>query len=129
MSLALAQSANESAWGTSRFALKANNLFGQWCFSKGCGIVPLSRPVGAKFEMAKFTNPEQSVVAYMHNLNTNRAYINFRKMRKNMRGMNVPLSGAVLAEGLISYSQRRGAYIKELQAMIRVNKLSQYDSL
>ena len=53
-SLILAQAANESAWGTSRFATEGNNLFGQWCFSRGCGLVPLSRIEGANHEVAKF---------------------------------------------------------------------------
>ena len=68
-SLALAQGANESAWGTSRFAVKANNYFGQWCFSKGCGLVPARREEGSKHEVRKFSNAQQSVGGYIFNLN------------------------------------------------------------
>ena len=68
-SLILAQAANESAWGTSRFATEGNNLFGQWCFSKGCGLVPLGRAEGASHEVAKFSSPYRSVRAYIQNLN------------------------------------------------------------
>ncbi|MCR8924192.1 glucosaminidase domain-containing protein [Dasania sp. GY-MA-18] len=126
-SLALAQSANESAWGTSRFALQGNNLYGQWCFSVGCGIVPTGRPEGETYEVASFASPMDSVVSYMHNLNAYSAYIELREIRADLRAKNAPLSGSVLAEGLLSYSTRGEEYIKELRQMIRINRLSQYD--
>ena len=63
VSLALAQAANESAWGTSRFALEGNNVFGQWCYKKGCGIVPAERRSGATHEVKSFTSVERSVQA------------------------------------------------------------------
>lgn len=129
VSLALSQSANESAWGTSRFALLGNNLFGQWCFSKGCGVVPLQRPEGASYEVASFSAPADSVKSYIHNLNTNSAYAYFRELRTQMRVEQNTLSGEILAEGLVSYSTRGDEYIAELQAMIRVNQLSQYDRI
>ena len=126
-SLALAQAANESAWGTSRFALRANNLFGQWCFAKGCGVIPKQRPEGASYEVAKFKTPAGSVKSYIHNLNTFSAYGYFRELRKSLRDHQLLLSGNVLAEGLLSYSARGEAYIDELRAMIRVNDLAKYD--
>ena len=128
-SLALAQAANESAWGTSRFALRANNLFGQWCFAKGCGVIPKQRPEGASYEVAKFKSPVGSVKSYIHNLNTFSAYAYFRELRKSLRDNQQLLSGNVLAEGLLSYSARGEAYIDELRAMIRVNGLAKYDQL
>ncbi len=128
-SLALSQSANESAWGTSRFAREGNNLFGQWCFSPGCGIVPGQRPAGASYEVAQYDNPRQSVSSYIHNLNTNSAYLLFREIRLQMRTENRPLDGLMLAEGLENYSSRGEAYILELQAMINSNELYRHDTI
>ncbi len=122
-SLALAQSANESAWGTSRFALKGYNYFGQWCYSKGCGLVPSKRNSGASHEVRKFSHGQQSVRAYMINLNTGRAYKDLRRKRAEDRTNGIKPSGIHLAEGLINYSERREHYVKELQSMIRYNKL------
>ena len=73
-SLALAQAAMESAWGTSRFAVQANNLFGQWCYEKGCGLVPLRRNAGSKHEVAKFDSVSDAIKSYLRNINTHRAY-------------------------------------------------------
>lgn len=126
-SLALSQSANESAWGTSRFAVKGNNLFGQWCFRQGCGLIPRLRPEGARYEVAKFDTPAKSVASYMRNLNTNSAYLYFRELRSELRDEQQVLSGEYLAQGLESYSIRGQHYINELQAMIRVNKLARFD--
>lgn len=126
-SLALAQAANESAWGTSRFARKANNLYGQWCFKAGCGLVPKQRSSGKVHEVASFTSPRASVRSYIHNINTSHAYADLRAMREKQRQAQAKLNGHQLAAGLLKYSQRGEAYIDELRAMIRVNKLSQYD--
>lgn len=126
-SLVLSQSANESAWGTSRFALQGNNLFGQWCFTVGCGIVPGRRPQGASFEVASFSHPRDSVEAYINNLNTNSAYLHFRELRQELRDRGQPLSGELLAAGLLNYSARGEDYIAEVRSMIRVNDLAQYD--
>ncbi len=127
-SLALAQAANESAWGTSRFAEKGNNLFGQWCFKKGCGLVPNSRVEGAIHEVASFDSPKESVERYILNLNTNMAYKEFRQWRARQREQNQPLTGLEAATTLTRYSERGEAYIDELQSMIRYNELSQYDN-
>ena len=127
-SLAMAQGANESAWGTSRFARKGNNFFGQWCYSKGCGIVPARREKGTKHEVRKFSNPQQSVGAYIFNLNTGRVYNLIRKQRVSARAKSTNPSGYELAKGLIKYSQRREAYVKEIRSMISYNKLvKKYD--
>ncbi len=127
VSLALSQSANESAWGVSRFAVEGNNLFGQWCFKPGCGIVPARRGAGAEHEVAKFSSPQASVRGYIHNLNTNSAYEDFRFLRREQRRHQQTLSGLYLAGGLMRYSGRGADYIAELQAMIRVNKLMRFD--
>ena len=128
-SLALAQAANESAWGTSRFAEKGNNLYGQWCFKKGCGLVPNRRVDGARHEVAKFESPRHSVQRYIYNLNTNFAYTEFRKWRAEQRSKQEPLSGELAAMTLTRYSVRGAEYVDELQAMIRVNDLQQYDTI
>ena len=126
-SLALAQSANETAWGTSRFARQGNNFFGQWCFNPGCGIVPGSRPQGQSYEVQKFKDVAASVRAYMHNLNTNHQYRSMRQLREQRRVSQEPFTGADLAHGLRAYSIRGEEYIEELLSMINSNKLLQYD--
>lgn len=128
-SLALAQAANESAWGTSRFALEGNNLYGQWCFKAGCGLVPVDRPQDANYEVAKFNSPRQSVRRYIHNLNTHFAYQEFRELRASQRAINQPLRGRKSVDTLERYSTRGEDYIRELRSMIRVNELEQYDSI
>lgn len=127
-SLALAQGANESAWGTSRFAVKANNYFGQWCFTKGCGLIPARRDPGTKHEVRKFSNAQQSVGGYIFNLNTGRVYAGIRNSREKFRSKNKNPSGYDLAIGLKKYSQRGQAYVKEIRSMISYNKLvDKYD--
>lgn len=128
-SLALAQAANESAWGTSRFARKANNYYGQWCFTKGCGLVPNQRNAGSHHEVRKFDSALGSVKSYIHNLNTHRAYKNLRAIRAQQREVNQTVTGDALAVGLMSYSERGKHYVDEIRAMIRHNKLAQYDEL
>ena len=124
-SLALAQSANESSWGTSRFSKKGNNYFGQWCYQKGCGIVPSSRNAGAKHEVRAFESTLESVQAYMFNINTHNAYAELREIREGLSPM--ALDGNKLAMGLIRYSERGEEYIKEIKSMIRINNLTDYD--
>jgi Bax protein len=129
VSLVLSQAANESAWGTSRFAVEGNNLFGQWCFKPGCGMIPLGRPQGARYEVARYDSPRQSVTKYISNLNTNSAYQSLRTLRAEQRRRQQPLAGEKLAQGLLKYSSRGEEYVKELVAMIRFNKLAVYDTL
>lgn len=126
-SLIMAQAANESAWGTSRFARRGNNLFGQWCFSKGCGIVPQSRVEGATHEVADFDSPYLSVRSYIQNLNRHPAYQKLRDVRLNARNNGNNASGASLAAGLLDYSERGEEYVKEIRSMISYNNLSYYD--
>ncbi|MDO6443736.1 glucosaminidase domain-containing protein [Marinobacter sp. 2_MG-2023] len=126
-SLILAQAANESAWGTSRFALRGNNLFGQWCFTKGCGLVPLNRIEGASHEVASFSSPYHSVRAYIQNLNRHASYQGLRDTRLDDRKTGDPLSGLALARGLSSYSERGEEYVSEIRSMIRYNNLEFYD--
>ncbi|MCG2579817.1 MAG: glucosaminidase domain-containing protein [Marinobacter sp.] len=126
--LVLAQAANESAWGTSRFATRGNNLFGQWCFSKGCGLVPKARVEGATHEVAKFSSPYRSIRAYIQNLNSHPAYQGLRDVRTAARKDGKLASGSALAAGLISYSERGEDYVKEIRSMIRHNNLGYFDT-
>ena len=126
-SLVLAQAANESAWGTSRFARQGNNLFGQWCFSRGCGLVPRSRPEGASHEVARFRSAYHSVRAYVQNLNRHPAYHELRVLRQNAHQKGDYPTGSELAAGLSDYSERGQEYIRELRSMIRYNNLLWYD--
>jgi len=121
--LVLAQAANESAWGTSRFARKANNLFGQWCYTKGCGLVPNQRGKGQVHEVRKFDSVTQSIASYMRNLNTHRAYAELRNIRAELRRRGQTIKAQKLAQGLNHYSERGQAYVDELISMIRYNKL------
>jgi Bax protein len=127
-SLALAQSANESAWGTSRFARQAYNFFGQWCFKAGCGLVPAKRDAGKTHEVASFDSPQESVKMYIRNLNSNRAYKSLRDIRAELRMSNKAVTGHELAAGLMRYSERGSEYVSELREMIEYNKLAAYDT-
>jgi Bax protein len=120
--LVLVQAANESGWGTSRFAQQGYNFFGLWCFRKGCGFVPLSRDEEAKHEVAKFRDLSHSVMTYIRNLNRLYAYHDLRQTRAELRLQGKAVTAEALATGLISYSQRGQDYIDELLAMLRVNK-------
>jgi Bax protein len=126
-SLAIAQAANESAWGTSRFAREGNNYFGQWCFEPGCGLVPKSRATGKTHEVARFSATAESVKAYMDNLNRNSAYRSLRSLRAQQSERSGPVSGTALADGLLRYSERGQEYVLDIKEMIQNNQLEQYD--
>lgn len=127
VSLALAQAANESAWGTSRFARQGNNIFGQWCYEEGCGLVPRRRLSGATHEVKKFDSIQESVNAYINNINTHPSYSYLRELRARMRDRNRPLDSLRLAMGLGSYSQRGDNYVDEVQNLIVQNQLTERD--
>jgi Bax protein len=122
-SIALAQAATESAWGTSRFAKEGNNIFGQWCFDEGCGLVPGRRAEDAIHEVRSFASIDASVRSYIRNINTNPAYEYFRELRAQMRYMNVDLDAHMLTEGLKRYSERGSVYLAEVRDIIRINDL------
>lgn len=126
-SLVLAQAANESAWGTSRFALEGNNLFGQWCFVEGCGIVPRRRASGATHEVKHFASVAGAVRAYFININTNQSYEYLRELRADMREEDQQIDSMVLAFGLGRYSQRGDHYVDEVQNIIIQNDLDERD--
>jgi Bax protein len=122
--LILAQAANESAYGTSRFSRLANNLFGEWTFTPGTGIVPLARPHGKTYEVRRFKSISASLNSYLKNLNTHRAYKGLRERRAYLRSENLPLKSVELAEGLTRYSIRGEEYVKSIKRIIRQNRLS-----
>ncbi len=126
-SLVLAQAANESAWGTSRFARLANNYFGIWCFKPNCGLVPSRRNKGSRHQVRKFDHPLEAVRSYLYNINVGHAYEDIRALRARLRKSGKPVTGYALAEGLIRYSERGPAYVKEIRSMIRYNRLDALD--
>jgi len=120
--MVLVQAANESGWGTSRFSRKGLNLFGQWCYSKGCGLVPTGRIEGGRHEVAQFDSVNASVKSYIRNINTHGAYLDLRLLREQKRLDNADIRARDLITGLSSYSERGEEYIDELRAMIRINR-------
>lgn len=116
------QAANESAWGTSRFARIGLNFFGQWCYTKGCGMVPKRRNTGAAHEVAAFKSVRAAINSYFKNINTHPAYKDLRAIRENLRLEQKPILATELTHGLMSYSERGEAYIEELNTMISQNR-------
>lgn len=126
-SLALAQSAEESGWGTSRFAREGNALFGQRIWGDADGLVPLGRADGDKYKVRAFKHLLASVRSYARNLNGHFAYGLFRKERALMRARNSAVDGSLLAGTLGAYSERGDAYIETIRLIIRANDFSKYD--
>lgn len=122
-SLVLAQAAKESGWGTSRFTLEGNALFGQWDFN-GNGMEPKQKRQGmGQYGLARFETPLASVEGYLLNLNTHSAYHKMRQLRAESRQANQTITGVALAGTLDRYSERGYAYVEMIQKMIRTNKL------
>ncbi len=117
--LALAQAAIETGWGSSRFALEGNSLFGQWTFAKTGGLTPNDRDADATHLVASFPDLRASVRAYMRNLNTGNAYHEFRTFRAATRAAGKPLRAYELAGHLHRYSARGENYIAEIRRIIR----------
>lgn len=127
-SLALAQAAEESGWGTSRVAQKGNVLFGQTTLSQEHkGITPRNRAPGETWRYRAFDDPKAAVEAYVHNLNTHQAYSQFRAMRASLRKQGKPLEGIHLAAALEKYSERGLDYVKTIRTLIRKNGLQDFD--
>jgi Bax protein len=125
--LALGQAAYESGYGTSRFAVEGNSLFGQWTY-KGDGIKPgQQRKALGDHQIKAFEWPFDSVRGYFINLMSHPAYEDFRRLRAELRAAGKPLDSLVLADGLMKYSERGQAYVDSLKGIIRVNKLDRAD--
>lgn len=126
-SLVLAQTAEESGWGTSRFAVEGNALFGMWTWSDK-GITPKQqRPEHGNHKIASYENPMQSVIAYMLNLNTHRSYETLRARRAELRSAGSKVTGWELAKTLTKYSERGQDYVDSLHALMKTNMLKQTD--
>ena len=128
-SLVLAQAANESDWGRSRFAKDFNNYFGIWCFTKGCGVIPKDRDEDATHEVASFNSLEDCIDYYVLNINRSYAYEDLRLMRKNQRENLQPITGTLLAQGLGNYAFPGDEYIESIQTLINFNQLERHDYL
>ena len=126
VSLALAQAAKESGWGTSRFALEGNAMFGQWTYGKD-GIKPKDSE-GKGHKILKFPMLRSSIVAYQRNLNTHKAYSDFRSKRAELRKNNKKISGLDLVIYLESYAATGKEYVKTLKNIISQNKLTDFDN-
>ncbi len=123
VSIILAQGAIESGWGTSRFAIEGNALFGQWSFSDKSLKPKGQRSHLGDYGLATFKTPLDSIRSYLLNLNTHPAYKEFRQLRSKMRTRNTPLSGKELLHTLKHYSERKKEYIEDLKRIIRTNRL------
>ncbi len=126
--LALAQSIEESGWGTSRFALLGNAVYGQWTWNTGAGIVPENRPEGETYEVQRFKSLGNSVAAYMRNLNTRSSYREFRDSRAAMRDRGEQPDSFELVAHLHRYSVRGADYIRTLRSIMRSNNLELFDA-
>ena len=125
-SIALAQAAKESGWGTSRFALEGNAIFGQWTWS-GQGIAPLDRESNKNHKILKFPILRASVKAYQNNLNTHKSYSKFRQKRQVLRDKNKKIKGLDLTETLNNYAQTGSEYTKILNQIIKQNRLMDFE--
>ena len=126
VSLAIAQAAKETGWGTSRFAQEGNALFGQWTWS-GEGLKPKDAEEGKGHKVMKFNVLQASVRAYQRNLNTHSTYKDFRKARAEFRDANKPLDSIKLSEYLNKYAETGNQYVEVLQKIIEQNKLKDFD--
>ncbi len=125
-SIALAQAAKESGWGTSRFALEGNAIFGQWTWS-GQGIAPLDRESNKSHKILKFPILRASVKAYQNNLNTHKSYSKFRQKRLTLREKNKKIKGLELTDTLNNYAQTGSEYTKKLNQIIKQNRLMDFE--
>ena len=125
-SLALAQAAKETGWGTSRFALEGNALFGQWTWS-GEGLKPKDSDSSEGHKVMKFNILQASVRAYQRNLNTHKSYKEFRKARAELRSEGKELDSIILSEHLDKYAETGTKYVEILQKIIEQNNLKDFD--
>lgn len=126
-SLALAQAAEESGWATSRFAAQGNALFGQWTWGEHAMRPENQREGLGDYGVAAFETPLESVLSYMHNLNTHPAYGDLRRIRAQARAEGRDPTGFEVAAGLSRYSERGEEYVESLRTIMRVNQLAPAD--
>jgi Bax protein len=126
-SLSLAQAAMESGWGTSRFATEGNSLFGQWTWGKGLKPAEQRSETLGDYRVAAFGTTGEAAYAYALNLDSSAAYRDFRLKRAELRRQNLRISGKVLVDTLIHYSERGRAYVKDIKSLMRQNHLDAAD--
>ena len=126
ISMAIAQAAKETGWGTSRFALEGNALFGQWTWS-GEGIKPAGADDDSTHKVMKFKVLQASVKAYQRNLNTHNSYKEFRSARAELRDRGKKLDSIILSQYLDRYAETGKKYVKILQLIIKQNQLTDFD--
>ena len=126
VSIALAQAAKESGWGTSRFALEGNAIFGQWTWS-GQGIEPLLKDKSKSHKILRFPILRASVKSYKNNLNTHKSYKDFRTKRRDLRKRNKKIFGLELTKTLDNYAETGDEYTKILEQIILQNKLMDFE--
>ena len=126
VSIAIAQAANESGWGTSRFALEGNALFGQWTWSKK-GISPKNQDPNKSHKVLQFQILKASVKAYKNNLNTHNAYREFREARAKLRQDESVINGLLLTKYLKKYAAIGEQYVAILNDIIKKNSLTDFD--
>lgn len=126
-SLALAQGASESGWGTSRFANEGNSLFGQWSWSGGIKPTEQRTAAHGDHRIAAFESTGMSVASYALNLNTHASYRDFRIKREELRRRGQPVRGPDVVDTMIRYSERGQAYVNELKSLMRQNRLDVAD--
>ncbi len=126
VSLAIAQAAKETGWGTSRFAQQGNALFGQWTWS-GEGLKPKESDKNAGHKVMRFNVLQASVRAYQRNINTHSSYEDFRLARAKLRDLGEPLDSIILSSYLDKYAETGNQYVKVLQKIIQQNKLKDFD--
>ena len=126
VSLALAQAAKETGWGTSRFAQQGNALFGQWTWS-GEGLKPKDAEKNEGHKVMKFNVLQASVRAYQRNINTHSSYEDFRLARAKLRDLGQPLDSMILSSYLDKYAETGNEYVKVLQKIIKQNNLKDFD--
>ncbi len=126
VSLAIAQAAKETGWGTSRFAQEGNALFGQWTWS-GEGLKPKEADIGEGHKVMRFNVLQASVRAYQRNLNTHSSYKEFRLARAELRDREKPLDSIILSQYLNEYAETGSQYVEVLQKIIKQNNLKDFD--
>ncbi len=127
-SIALAQAANESGWGSSRFATEFNALYGEYTYDSTIGIVPSQREEGKKHLVKYFPTIDKSVESYFKNINSHFAYSKFRKLRKTLRDQNNSFNINLLVNKLDVYAED-SRYVDNIISIINDNKLTQYDTI
>jgi len=129
LSIALAQAAIESGWGTSRYLREGNALYGQYTFDQSLGLRPENRDKGKDFYVRKFVNLSDSTRSYLKNINTHKAYFKFRQERGTLRMNGDSLAGLNLARFLENYSERRSAYVADIKTIIETNNFMKFDKV